>query len=661
MAINYDAIPDELKKLDQWVAWRDEGGTKVLKIAAGRATRNASTANPKTWRSFLTARAAAQYADGIGFVFTAADPYIGIDMDNKQGLRELDADHWTWIKTLNSYTERSPSGRGYHVILRGDNIKGFNRSPYEGYSSGRYFTFTGDVVLNLPIAENPRALADFIGAVGAGAEREPFKMPDAVAVGNRNDTLFRLACSMLTRGVDREDVVLLITGFNRGLEKPLPPKEVKALLDSAGSYDYSADPDANMFDWLRENMIWVAGQNAYWDHSQRGLMQPSAVDRAYLKEMPRDEDDKRTPPSAFLMGDERQKVVYDLGWHPTEGEIFDWEGQTRINTYAPGHLVPRSGQPAPWLRHLKWLVPDTDVQERILDWLAYTVQYPGEKINYGLFLGGAERIGKDMLLQPVVQALGAHNCKEIGAGELHSDFNEYAFQTKLLLVGEMHTKLHQQRTVENNLKRLLAGTATQSLPINIKNMRMFRIPNLISVVFMSNHKDALVITGDNAARYLCWWCPVRRKEDTYYEQFGRWLAEEDNAAAVYYYLKTRDLTAFNPKGNAAETEFTREVVEMSRDTLEMEIGLRLTDRIAPFHRNLVTTDDICTAMELPVLQYRMRVNKVLTHMGFKPKSVVGQYQKTLYRRTVYIVRNEEMYAEMTDSALLRKYMEQGKM
>ena len=240
-------IPDELKKLNQWVAWRYENKTKVLKIAAGNCIKNAKTNDRRTWRSFDLAVVAhnKHRCDGIGFVFTKEDPYIGVDMDNKETQQELDADHWTWIKTLNSYTEKSPSGTGYHVILKGAPIKGFNRSPYEAYSTGRYFAFTGDVVLNLPISENKRGLADFIAATNE-VDREQFQMPESVEVGNRNDTMFRLACSMLARGIDKEDVVLLITGFNYGLKKPLNKLELKNLLNSAGSYGASNDEEINM-------------------------------------------------------------------------------------------------------------------------------------------------------------------------------------------------------------------------------------------------------------------------------------------------------------------------------------------------------------------------------------------------------------------------------
>lgn len=237
MSDKFDNIPNELKKLDQWVCWRNENGAKVPKIATGRCTKNASTRDPETWRTFEDAIAFARKNKvlGIGLVFTEDDDFIGVDLDNKQGLQEIDKDHQVWITAFDSYTERSPSGKGYHIILKGDNIKGFNKSPYEAYSMGRYFAFTGDVVHAKPINGNKRVLADLIKTF-SNKEVDQFVLPEEINVGNRNDTLFRHACSLYARGVDKDKVTQIITLENRGLSNPLPEQEITALLKSAISY-----------------------------------------------------------------------------------------------------------------------------------------------------------------------------------------------------------------------------------------------------------------------------------------------------------------------------------------------------------------------------------------------------------------------------------------
>ncbi|RKJ08770.1 DNA primase, partial [Butyricicoccus sp. 1XD8-22] len=55
------------------------------------------------------------------------------------------------IDTLDSYTEFSPSGKGIHIIIKGNlpqSVLGTGRKNtkhgLEIYSYGRYFSFTGD-------------------------------------------------------------------------------------------------------------------------------------------------------------------------------------------------------------------------------------------------------------------------------------------------------------------------------------------------------------------------------------------------------------------------------------------------------------------------------------------------------------------------------------
>lgn len=154
----YDNIPEELKALNQWVCAID--GSKVpMKALENEA---ASSTTPETWSDFETALESVNqnYYDYCGFVF-ADNGYVGIDIDcgyDDEGfLSVLGADI---IGKCHSYTEKSRSGRGFHILLRGtlpfkgkNNLKGV-----EIYKSSRYFIMTGDVLLYSNIIENQEAI-----------------------------------------------------------------------------------------------------------------------------------------------------------------------------------------------------------------------------------------------------------------------------------------------------------------------------------------------------------------------------------------------------------------------------------------------------------------------------------------------------------------------
>ena len=151
-------IPAELRELRQWVVWRTEGRdgkpTKVpLSCVGGRVVGRASVTDPKTWTNYATAvkvAVATPDIDGIGFVFHADDPYVGVDLDAVQSAG-AGAVH-DLIEDSGSYAEHSPSGRGAHIIVRAvlnGSRHRTSRTPWGGsfevYDRERFFTMTGDV------------------------------------------------------------------------------------------------------------------------------------------------------------------------------------------------------------------------------------------------------------------------------------------------------------------------------------------------------------------------------------------------------------------------------------------------------------------------------------------------------------------------------------
>jgi len=164
---NYDNLPLSLRERPQWVVWRYEtrdAGKKPTKVPyCGVTGAPASVTNPATWASYAET-CAAVYAEpnlwsGIGFVLTALDPFAVIDLDDVDDV-DLKLRQANLITAFDSYTEISPSGKGHHIIVRGEVEKGRNRRPLEIYSTARFFTCTGNVYLDRPIADRQDLLVE---------------------------------------------------------------------------------------------------------------------------------------------------------------------------------------------------------------------------------------------------------------------------------------------------------------------------------------------------------------------------------------------------------------------------------------------------------------------------------------------------------------------
>lgn len=92
-------------------------------------------------------------AKGLGFVFRDEDPFVGVDLDDARDPNAGTPTDWaeSIIEELDSYTEVSPSGTGYHVLIEGELPPGRNRrGDVELYETARFFTVTGTHVETTP-------------------------------------------------------------------------------------------------------------------------------------------------------------------------------------------------------------------------------------------------------------------------------------------------------------------------------------------------------------------------------------------------------------------------------------------------------------------------------------------------------------------------------
>ena len=152
MRLCLDGLPKELKVGVNHVNWRYEGSpeTKVLKIAG--TLSNASSTNPRTWRTLQECvdaieRHPGRYA-GVGRVIAKDDPYVGVDLDDVRDPKtgKLSSRAAEIVGRLDSYAEVSPSETGVKLWVRATMNRAYKKPGVEVYPHSRYFTLTGWVL-----------------------------------------------------------------------------------------------------------------------------------------------------------------------------------------------------------------------------------------------------------------------------------------------------------------------------------------------------------------------------------------------------------------------------------------------------------------------------------------------------------------------------------
>lgn len=155
LSVSFDTIPVQLQQYHQWVVWKyalveDDIKKPPYDPHTGRL---ASVRNPATWGSFQDAKRTYETGDyaGVGFMLTTVAGIVGIDIDHCIEHGQLTEEASGIIATLDSYTERSPSGTGIRIFVKGTLPGVFRRREnVELYQDLRYLTITGQHIPNMP-------------------------------------------------------------------------------------------------------------------------------------------------------------------------------------------------------------------------------------------------------------------------------------------------------------------------------------------------------------------------------------------------------------------------------------------------------------------------------------------------------------------------------
>jgi len=250
------AVPAALRSIARWVGWkaRLKPNGKLDKLPCSPHTGSVGDAHdPAAWGSFEQAVIAMRRyrLDGIGIVLTGEDSLVGVDLDDCIDDAGVIA---PWVQDiiaeLDSYTERSPSGRGLRLFAFGGLPAGRRKvGDLEVYDDARFLTVTGHHLAGTPatVEERDFELRDLharhLGseagetgpAIVAPADVDDDELPvrlDAAGLAawrgervvrkesgdvDRSRTLYALACLLARAGATTRTVAVALAERDRSL------------------------------------------------------------------------------------------------------------------------------------------------------------------------------------------------------------------------------------------------------------------------------------------------------------------------------------------------------------------------------------------------------------------------------------------------------------
>lgn len=280
--------------------------------------------------------------------------------------------------------------------------------------------------------------------------------------------------------------------------------------------------------------------------------------------------------------------------HIEHGEIFTDElGRTGVNTYKPITPTRVSGDPTPFLNHIRALLPSDADQRILLDYLAHNVKYPGKKIPWAPVIQSAEGAGKGIMKLLAIHMMGRPYCYFPNAQELAnsgSQFNAWMRNKTFILVDEI--KVDERRELVEILKPMISE---EIIEVQGKGVDQDLEDNFSNWLFFTNWKDAIPV-NKNGRRYAIFFSPIQTEQDLiargmdgpYFHWLYEWM-RKDGAAIVTDFLLNYPIECGAIPMRAPRTSTADEAIAISRSPIERVIEDAVADQLPGFRGGWISS------------------------------------------------------------------------
>lgn len=349
-------------------------------------------------------------------------------------------------------------------------------------------------------------------------------------------------------------------------------------------------------------------------------------------------------------------VVERLVYLPGFDSVLDVEGSPCANSYNPNSApvieLPESDEQRAALavveRHFELLFPAQRERDLLLDWLAYNVQFPGEKITWGVLIYGVEGAGKSFIHSLMTGVLGVANTKSVSIKAIRSEFTDWAEGAKLSFIEEVRQRSKDPFEIIESLKPYVTN---EQVEIHPKGRRAYETINVTNYCAFTNYPDALPV-GRKDRRYLVLSTSfltaeeieefVRKNPDYFKALFD---AAREHRGVLRGWLMGRRLSdEFDPKGRAPATRSKSEMIEVNLSDEAQAILDLLEDSTFPdMTETLLSTHRLCEQAPIthPVTMPQSRtLNTILGHLGFV---YLGRFRTLTGERSRFYTKRPRLF------------------
>ena len=272
------------------------------------------------------------------------------------------------------------------------------------------------------------------------------------------------------------------------------------------------------------------------------------------------------------------RTVVDTMYWPSADKFFTYDGMDMLNTYQHSGVKPwdelgDEGQEIVdrFLKHIDISIECREERTILLDFMTWVYCNPGDKVNWALFMQGAEGTGKSYFSN-IMQNLLSTNANNIDTTAIEGRFNGFAHGTILGIIEEIRVSGANRWQIMDRLKQYISN---KTIVIEEKGRDHRTVPNFTSYMLYSNHKDALPIGADDR-RYAVIFGRFQSQKQMFKhfggsEQTAKYFddlfdgIEGERSGAIARFLLDRKISEdFKPKSRAPHTKSKERMIRLSQ-------------------------------------------------------------------------------------------------
>lgn len=420
-----------------------------------------------------------------------------------------------------------------------------------------------------------------------------------------------------------------------------------------------ADPYAAMKRLLESRLVFVAGQDCYYDLGAKG--DPWLSDRSvkhmfcpYMPELTFGDKMVRPDPVEFMKNSETKTVVDAVGMHPGEGRFYGEDNTRFVNRYIPRAVeLLRPKLPEVEAFNFLWSrMQDATFRRWLMMFFAHAVQRPGVKIRMAPLLFSEETgTGKNTIMRDIPGLLfGPHWVRSMSGNVLGSSFNDVIGETWWLYLEELRSGATKTERVHTTNKTKTWIT-DRRIEVHPKGLKSHDIYNRLQVTASSNFDDAVQLDNNDRRWAVCEMGDALSERETV-ELFG-FLNSERAPGVLRHIFSEVSLTGFNPNGRAPETRAKRGMIRAGIGQWESAIVERMVSGGAPFDKDVFYISDVIDQVLGRGGPSAVYLGRVLAKQPFLCKPLPNHNGKRML-----CWRNFHLWSDFTDGQR-RAHMETG--